>query len=569
MPITVFGQNSVYNANTFAASFARDSIYLYVGKSSAWSVDSAPGTVADSGVDRNKIWDNMSGAIRVTPNQVALGIKRNNWTSGIIYEKYSSSDATLGTGTGFAVLAGYNDRDVYKCLDNNGGSPSTVKPSHKSSGVVQEADDYAWKYMYTITTSAFSRFATSNVIPVIENREISLYSVPGSILHVPISANSATGIGKEYRGTGFSNGTVGFSTVNATIFTSVFSDSSTNEIKVIADSGLAIVEDYYSNTMFLVTSGVSKGKMKEIVFSKPPTTLALSDDNRSNLVFSTPITNIANGDSFIIGPLVSARNDLSGSGYAGVARVNSYGNVTSIETISSGAGYSQESLMTVHGDYLPTTNAFSDGSGAVVSVVTAPVTGHGYRSGAELNAKFAIVSAETTIPTTHETGSFIGYGNEIRQYGLVRNPISAYTGRAAKESSYDLRTTLYFKNPTVVPFNRGDTVNNALTTAATTATGIIDNICGASGEQYISLVNAKGQFSNGDVIYNQMGYSMTIHSASLVDYYYPAGSLVHPGLSVIGPGLYKYSGELLYNENITPITRRNDQKENFKIVFEF
>lgn len=569
MPITVFGQNSVYNANTFAASFASDYIYLYVGKSSAWSDDNSPGTVTDTISNKNKIWDNMSGAVRVTRDQVALGIKRTDWTSGTIYEKYSSSDENLGAGTGFAVLAGYDDRDVYKCLDNNGDSPSTAKPLHKSSGVVQEVDGYVWKYMYTITSTAFSRFATSNVIPVIENREIALYSVPGSIIHVPISANSATGIGKEYRGTGFSNGTVGVSTVNATIFTSVFSDSSTNEIKVIADSGLAIVEDYYSNTMFLVTSGVSKGKMKEIIFSKPPTTLALSDDNRSNLVFSTPITNIANGDSFIIGPLVSAPNDLSGSGYVGVAHVNSYGNVTSIETISSGAGYSQESSMTVHGDFLPTTNAFSDGSGATVNVFTAPVTGHGYRSATELNAKFVIVSAETTIPTTHETGTFIGYGNEIRQYGLIKNPISAYTGRAARESSYDLRTTLYFKNPTVVPFNRGDVVNNATTSADATATGIIDNICGASGEQYISLVNTKGQFANGDIIYNQMGYSMRIHSASLSEYYYPSGSLSNPGLSVIGPGLYKYSGELLYNENITPITRRNDQKENFKIVFEF
>ena len=568
MPVTLFGQNSIYNANSFAHSFATDGMYLYVGKSSAWANDNAPATVTDTNSERSKIWGNMTGAIRVTRDQVALGIKRNNWTSGTVYEKYIATSSTLGSGTGFHVLAGVSNRDVYKCLDNNGGVASTSKPSHINTGPTREADGYVWKYMYTISPIMFSRFATSNVIPVVENSKTAAYAVPGSIPHLPMSANSTAGIGIKYRGTGFSNGTVGFSTVNATIFTTVHANTATNEIKIIADSGLAITENYFSNSLFMVTSGQSKGKTKLIKFSKPPATLALTDDVSSNLVFETEISNLANGDTFVIGPRVTIPKDLSGTLFLGIGHVNSHGNVTSIDVLSSGGGYSNnDATVTVHGDYLPTTNNFADGSGATVDVVIPPMGGHGYQSYTELDAKYVIVSAETTIPRDHETGVFIGYNNEIRQYGIVKNPITRYGGVEASATSYDLRTTVYFKSPTVVPFKIGDSLNNSLTSA--TAKGIIDNICGDSGSQYISLTNVEGTFANGDILYNDNGYNMTIDSASLSSYYYPSGSVDTPMTSVVHGALYKYSGEILFNENIKPITRRIDQKENFKIVFEF
>jgi hypothetical protein len=568
MPATIFGQNSVYNANTFAASFASDGIYLYVGKSHAWANDATPPSSSDFILEKNKIWNNMSGAIRITRDQVALGIKRNNWTSGTVYENYTHDDATLDSGTGFYVLAGHEDRDVYKCLDNNGSSKSTSKPFHHNAAATTELDGYVWKYMYTIPVSMFSRFATANVIPVLENAAVRSFAIAGSILSVPISANNLTGIGKDYRGTGFSNGTVGVSAANATIFTTVLANTATNEIKVIADSGLAIVEDYFANTLFLVTSGQMKGYSSTILKSKPPTTLAATDDYTSNLVLSTMISNIANGDSFSIGPHVLINDDLTGGFFRGFADVNSSGNVTSITTLVGGQGYSNGlSSVTIHGDYLETSNGFSDGSGATANIVISPVGGHGYRSSTELNAKYVILSAETTIPKNHETGTFIGYGNEIRQYGLVRNPMATRTGLSARNTSYDLRTTLYFKSPTVIPFTIGETVNNSLTSA--TAKGIIDNICGVSGSQYLSLTNTEGTFANGDVLYNNKGYTLTVDSASLENHTYPLDATDVPSSSVISGGLYKYSGELLYNENIVPITRRIDQKENFKIVFEF
>ena len=78
-----------------------------------------------------------------------------------------------------------------------------------------------------------------------------------------------------------------------------------------------------------------------------------------------------------------------------------------------------------------------------------------------------------------------------------------------------------------------------------------------------------GQFANGDVLYNRIGGTYTVTSSNLGSIRYPSGTETKPLSSVISGGLAKYTGEIIYHENISPITRRLDQKEEFKFIFEF
>jgi hypothetical protein len=63
---------------------------------------------------------------------------------------------------------------VYKCISNNSGAISTIKPTSTSTtaGVSETtADGYQWKYMYTINTTSLERFYTSSWVPVKTLRE--------------------------------------------------------------------------------------------------------------------------------------------------------------------------------------------------------------------------------------------------------------------------------------------------------------------------------------------------------------------------------------------------------------
>jgi len=578
LPALLGKKFSVYNANTFASSFAGDSMYLYVGKIVAWDDDTSPPAPEDTPRYHNKIWDTMAGMVRVNKNQVSLGIKRNNWTSDTKYGRYHHANTSLGSD--FYVLAGHGDRDVYKCLDNNGYSKSTSKPTHKNLGVTRESDGYAWKYMYSINDTTFKKFATANVIPVSTDRDVTSWSKSRTILHLPIHANNTTGIGKHYRGLGFVNTSYSTLAVNATIATTVFANTSTNEIRILADSGLAIQANYYNNSAFYVSSGKARGTFRRIVVSKAGNRageidVGYAQDVSSNLVLSSSISNIANGDLFIINPIVTVSDkNVDGQGFLAIANSNRYGNITSIDVSAVGYGYANGyANVTIHGNYHPTSQTVSitpDGSGADVELTIAPSGGgHGYHPAFELDAKYVIVAPETTLPNDHETGKFVGYGNDIRQIGLIRNPIDVYTASQASKQSYDLRTTLYFTHPTAINFAVDQRVYTSPTEGTEAASGLVFSVCGDSTKQYLSLVDVFGQFANGHIIYNRLGDSATISSASLVHQEYPIGTGITPKNSVIGGGVAKYTGELLYHENISPITRRLDQKEEFKFIFEF
>jgi len=518
----------------------------------------------------------MAGMVRVNASDVSPAIKRNNWTSNTVYSRYHHANTNLGDD--YYVLAGSTDRDVYKCLDNNGYNASTSKPTHKNLGITREADGYAWKYMYTIRETDFIKFATANVIPVSINQDVLRMSRLGSVIHLPIDASKTDGIGKYYRGTGYVNTSYSTLASNATIFTTVGSSTTTREIKVIADSGLAPYNDYYNNSAFIVTSGIGAGTYRIITDHKVDSDGTRGSDGatitHANLVFNAPVSELANGDTFIIGPRITApSNDLNGAGFLAVGITNDTGNITSIEVSMVGRGYSNgvSSNVVINGTYSPTSDgSHPNGTHANVEFILAPSGGgHGYNPFFELNAKYVVVAPQTLIARDQQTGIFAGYGNEYRQVGIVRNPVEAETGEYASRASYDLRTTLYFKQSSTINFLADQRVYNSSVAGNENASGLVYSVDGPTLNRYLTLVDVQGQFSNGDIVYNRLGDTATIDSASLANFEYPLYSQNEPKFSVMSSSIAKYVGEIVYHENILPITRTKDQKEQFKFVFEF
>lgn len=56
--------------------------------------------------------------------------------------------------------------NVYKCLDNNNNSPSTVKPTGTQIEPIVLSDGYVWKYMYNVPIGLRNKFLTGDQIPV-------------------------------------------------------------------------------------------------------------------------------------------------------------------------------------------------------------------------------------------------------------------------------------------------------------------------------------------------------------------------------------------------------------------
>jgi len=161
----------IFNAESFKASIGDASlpyVYFTFGKVDEWSSETAP-PQANSSVDTfNQVWKNMIGAKKILGNDVRLAIRRFDWVSGTVYTEYDDSEANLDMNdpdVKFYVVT--DEWNVYKCLGNDNGAPSTVKPTSINTYIAEQlSDKYIWKYMYTLTDEEKLRFTTANFIPV-------------------------------------------------------------------------------------------------------------------------------------------------------------------------------------------------------------------------------------------------------------------------------------------------------------------------------------------------------------------------------------------------------------------
>lgn len=170
--------------------------YFSYGKTDAWPDSDTVPQALDT-LDYELIARKNSVFMKeVAPNDVSLVISRVNWVSGSVYDDYDayspnnvalSGATTLEDALFYVVTDEFN---VYKCLFNNNGGSSTVKPTGTSASPFQTADFYIWKFMYSIPTALRNKFLSSTQMPVVTALTNAFYS-DGKIEKFTISAKGS------------------------------------------------------------------------------------------------------------------------------------------------------------------------------------------------------------------------------------------------------------------------------------------------------------------------------------------------------------------------------------------
>lgn len=132
--------------------------------------------------------------VAVSTTRVDLDYPNTGFVSGTVtFTNYAPSGASSLETARFYVIT--TDNNVYKCLDNNNGAISTVKPYSLSHETFQLSDGYIWKYMYTLPNALINKFSTITDIPVTTAVRSAYYS-GGAINSVTI-----TNYGQDYTST--------------------------------------------------------------------------------------------------------------------------------------------------------------------------------------------------------------------------------------------------------------------------------------------------------------------------------------------------------------------------------
>jgi hypothetical protein len=170
-------------ANSYLPIDRRSYIFVTIGKQTPWNDEDNPPVPGQSTRDLIGYSDRSIIAKRASLENVSYVVKRYNWVSGVIYSQYGCTVCPLGTP--YYII---NSKDqVFKCLDNNGGSPSTDEPQLILSATSLEepyfltSDGYKWKYLYTVSSDQKQKFMTDEWIPVFFNRFVKASAVNRSI----------------------------------------------------------------------------------------------------------------------------------------------------------------------------------------------------------------------------------------------------------------------------------------------------------------------------------------------------------------------------------------------------
>ena len=157
----------VYSAEQFKKNIDGANVYLTFGYQSPWINDQNPDQANTSVESYNETWRTMIGGKQIFGSDVYHVIPRFNWTANTVYMAYDHNQDSLTKGANTAYYVITDDFNVYKCIANNYGQPSIYKPTSTNPGVMfQAADQYYWKYMYTVNGNEQQRFMTNSFIPV-------------------------------------------------------------------------------------------------------------------------------------------------------------------------------------------------------------------------------------------------------------------------------------------------------------------------------------------------------------------------------------------------------------------
>src|SRR6056300_1728224 len=492
MPAIITNKFRMNNAEQFQESFSEASptvYYLGIGRAQEFGTltrpdgrtdyegtESAPITPADSVLNEFKNYDDLLAAKKITGSNVSFVVPRRNWTSGTVYDIYrhdyeeyvtgststrvtSNSGATTLFDSTFYVVT--DEYKVYKCLDNNGNSQSTDKPTGTTTSVITTSDDYKWKYMYTLSASEQANFLSTDT----------------------------------------------------TVSTAA------------TDGALDVIKIKAGGSAYTVSGGATSGTITAI--------------------------------------------PIRGDGTGGVASVTlTSGVITAVTVTTRGSGYTSGYIR--NADIITATNAGGAGSGAELDVIIPPKGGHGFNAVEELGGFFVMLNTSLEGTESTNSGDFTA-ANDFRKITLIKDPNNA-SGTAA--SAATLRGTYAVKiasSPTPGTFTVDEEINQATTGAVgkvvewDSVNGILyyvqtrHNDAGADSNGNVTA------FSGANVITGQgssaTGTPETSQSGTVNNVTFTSG--------YAAPELQHDSGDIIYVENRTKITRATDQTENIKLIIEF
>jgi hypothetical protein len=521
------------------------------------------------------------GAKKIATNNVSHVVPRYDWTSGTVYSMYRDTDQDMYDRAYYVLTDEYN---VYKCLYNNKGGTSTVKPTGYSISKFTTSDGYVWKYMYTITLGEAQKFLTPNYMPVktLTSSDSSVegsrqWAVQQAAVNGAIEIVETVNLGSNY----------------IQIANGVVETGGRTTIRLSKTSGeiASPLDNIYNGSSVYIISGTGSGQLRRIINY---------EGNSKTLTVNTAFATTPNTDSkVIISPTVTIIGD--GTGAKAYSRVNTVtGAISNVSIISAGSSYTRAQA-------LITSNTIN-GTGATANVVISPVGGHGSDPVRELAGDKLLLNVTFNgSEGVSATGAgYIPSNTVFRNVSVLKDPVLKVNSNNVLQSveaianTSNSPSTLRLTTRLVVSYEQmdaGEPTNPLAVRNIITNKRVLER--GKTGElEFVTATNSiernnqalsnAVKAANANIVYIRDDESSTDPSfytvyINNVDSYGDYAAFVKNDVilkstsetevavvkSLAGPEANTFSGEVLYTENVEVVSRDPDQQEDIKIILDF
>lgn len=415
------------------------------------------------------VFRNMIFGKRITSQDISFVINRNNWVSGTVYEMYDDQKIDI-QDTNFYVLVDENSfKHVYKCLFNNNGGPSTDQPLFKNAKYEEDlyspgddyyetSDGYQWKYMYSVSSAVFDKFASEKYIPVVANNTVASNAQEGSIDVIKVT-DSGKNYENHHRGR-FVRADIGRITRALIESDTVESDPADStgashfdvvkaaqcyRIKPTSDDR-DMTTNFYANTILYLTSGTGAGQYQFVEKSAYVSEIGgvvLQLENQFSIL-PDETTN------YEITPAVIITGDGSQSVNAvarAIINANASDSVHKVEMLNTGADYSFASAEVLSGNPRSVDGQSVIVQPAEVRPILSPPGGHGANTIVEFGAK----RLSFYMKFDGSESNLVEPTNTFAQFGIIRDPrfanVAVYTTDLSGEFLPDEEITQFTKLP--------------------------------------------------------------------------------------------------------------------------
>ena len=541
-------------AVTDSSGLLNSNMYLFIGKVTGWSDDASPPSPTDSVANTHyENWRDMIAAKKITSTDVSHVIPRKNWTNNTNYFAYTDTTATLFSQDFYVMTSDYN---VYKCLSNSEtnssgttASTSTTKPTGTGTAIISTADGYKWKFMYQIPASDALKFVTPNYIPVDKVRRSNGYlantydSAPGQVQFDVETATAAAGGG---------NGAievVHLTTRGLQYLGEVGNVASVTNTTTVTITGASLTaDDCIVNNDIYFTSGDASGEGGTI-----------TDYNGTTKVvtFTPAITAPSATDGYAIGPKVVISGDGQGANVR--CTTNSTGGINATAIIAGGNNYSNASISIISN--ASQSNSFNPSPTAVLTPIIGPKGGHGSDAVDELGGFYILINSRLEYS---ESNNFTT-DNDFRKVGLLAQPKFS-NGDFANTSVVDQATAAVVSSWNGTAFS----VDELVTGATSGATGRVVDFTGNNTIRMTDIIPSGNSTTAGyNGIYGYFTNTEVIAANTVGGGGSGASATANGSGAVTGGDLQRFSGDIIYVENRSPISRATDQIEDIKLIIEF